>query len=96
MYSSLLKNKKSKAKRSKYDIESEEIKMKKDQIEHISILLEYMDWKIKNHKEDKNIKIERNNLEKKKKLLEKELDEEMEKELEKELVKESDNMIHSE
>lgn len=92
MYSSLLKNKKSKAKRSKYDIENEEIKMKKDQIEHISILLEYMDWKIKNHKEDENIKIERNNLEKKKKLLEKELDEEMEKEL----VKESDNMIRSE
>lgn len=88
MYSSLLKNEKSKAKRSKYDIESEEIKMKKDQIEHISILLEYMDWKIKNHKEDENIKIERNNLEKKKKILEKEL--------EKELVKESDNMIHSE
>jgi hypothetical protein len=66
--------------------------MKKDQIEHISILLEYIDWKIKNHKEDENIKLERNNLEKKMKELEKEVD----KELDKESDKESDNMIHSE
>ena len=64
MYSSLLKNKNTAANRSKYNIESEEIIMKKDQIEHISILLEYIDWKIKNHKEDENIKLERNNLEK--------------------------------
>ena len=88
MYSSLLKNKNKAANRCTYNIENEEMKMKKDYMEHISILLEYIDWKIKNHKEDENIKLERNNLEKKMKELEKELDEELEKEL--------DIMIHSE
>lgn len=96
MYSSLLENKKLAANRCTYNIENEEMKIKKDYMEHIFILLEYIDWKIKNHKEDKNIKMERNNLEKKMKELEKELDEELEKEVDKELDKESDkeSMIH--
>lgn len=77
MYNSLLKDNKTTPYTSKIDIETEEIKIKKDQIEYINILLEYIDWKIKNHKEDENIKKERNKLQEKKKIFEEELEDMM-------------------